>query len=149
MWSELRKQAFTTLKNKLCSYPVLILPDETQLFHIYFNGSKRAIAFVLMQKREGKLHPIAYDSCALDKHQQNWPITCLEAFALVMAVHHFKFYIQGNKSIVHTDHSALTYIAKQHLQDSNVARWLQTLLQYAIQIQYEKRHKQYCGRCFK
>ena len=91
-----------------------------------------------MQKKNGRLHPIAYGSKILDKHQQNWSITCLEAFALVTGVHHFQFYIEGHKVILHTDHSALTYIAKQHLTDTKVARWLQTLINFDIQIIYEK-----------
>ena len=91
-----------------------------------------------MQKKKGRLHPIAYGSKILDKHQQNWSITCLEAFALVTGVHHFQFYIEGHKVILHTDHSALTYIAKQHLTDTKVARWLQTLINFDIQIIYEK-----------
>ena len=53
-------------------------------------------------------------------------------------MHHFQFYIGGNKVILQTDHSALTYIAKQHLTDTKVARWLQTLIKFDIQIIYEK-----------
>ena len=91
-----------------------------------------------MQKKNGRLHAIAYGSKILDKHQQNWSITCLEAYALVQGVFHFQFYIEGNKVILHTDYSALTYIAKQHLTDTKVARWLQTLINFDIQIIYEK-----------
>ena len=91
-----------------------------------------------MQKKNGRLHPIAYGSKILDKHQQNRSITCLEAFALVTSVDHFQFYIEGNKVILHTDHSALTYIAKQHLTENKVARWFQTLVKFDIQIIYEK-----------
>ena len=53
-------------------------------------------------------------------------------------MHHFQFYIEDNKVILHTDYSALTYIAKQHLTDTKVARWLQTLIKFDIQIIYEK-----------
>ena len=91
-----------------------------------------------MQKQNCRLHPIAYGSKILDKYQQNWSITCLEAFAFVTGVHHFQFYIEGNKVILHTHHSALTYIAKQHLTDTKVTRWLQTLIKFDIQIIYEK-----------
>ena len=90
------------------------------------------------KEKNGRLHPIAYGSKILDKHQQNWSITCLEAFALVQGVDHFQFYIEGHKVILHTDHSALTYIVKQHLTDTKVARRLQTLINFDIQIIYEK-----------
>ena len=137
-WTADCETAFQTLKNKLCTAPVLISPDPNLPFHIFSDASKISVGFVLMQKKKGRLHPIAYGSKILDKHQQNWSITCLEAFALVTGVHHFQFYIEGHKVILHTDHSALTYIAKQHLTDTKVARWLQTLINFDIQIIYEK-----------
>ena len=132
-WIEYCEMAFQTLKDKLCTAPVFISPDRTLPFHIFSDASKKSVGFVLIQKRNGRLHPIAYGSKILDKHQQNWSITCLEA-----SVHHFQFYTESNKVILHTDHSALTYIAKQHLTDTKVARWLQTLINFDIQIIYEK-----------
>ena len=137
-WTNDCETAFQTLKNKLCTAPVLISPDPNLPFHIFSDASKKSVGFVLMQKKNGRLHPIAYGSKILDKHQQNWTITCLEAYALVIGLHHFRFYVEGHKVILHTDHSALTYIAKQHLTDTKVARWLQTLINFDIQIIYEK-----------
>ena len=137
-WTDDCETAFQTLKNKLCTAPILISPNPNLPFHIFSDASKKSVGFVLMQKKNGRLHPIAFGSKILDKHQQNWSITCLEAYALVQGVFHFQFYIEGNKVILHTDHSALTYIAKQHLTDTKVARWLQTLINFDIQIIYEK-----------
>ena len=137
-WTNDCETAFQTLKNKLCTAPVLISPDPNLPFHIFSDASKKSVGFVLMQKKNGRLHPIAYGSKILDKHQQNWTITCLEAFALVTGLQHFRFKTEGQKVILHTDHSALTYIAKQHLTDTKVARWLQTLINFDIQIIYEK-----------
>ena len=111
-WSDYCEIALQTLKNKLCTAPVLISPDQNLPFHMFSDASKKSVGFVLMQKKNGRIHPIAYDSKILDKHQQNWSITWLEAFALVTGVHHFQFSIEGNKVILNTDHSALTYIAK-------------------------------------
>ena len=118
--------------------PVLISPVSNLPFYIFLDASKKSVGFVLMQNKNGKLHPIAYGSRILDKHQQNWSITCLEAFALLTGVHHFQVYIEGNEVILQTDHSALTYIAKQHFTDTKVARWLHTLIKFNIQIIYEK-----------
>ena len=117
-WTNDCEIAFQTLKKKLCTAPALISPDQNLPFHIFSDASKKSVGFVLMQKKNGRLHPIAYGSKILDKHQQNWSITCLEAYALVQGVFHFQFCIEGNKVILHTDHSVLTYIAKQHLTDT-------------------------------
>ena len=137
-WSDNCEIAFQTLKDKLCTAPVLISPDPNLSFHVFSNASKKSGGFVLMQKKNGRLHPISYGSKILDKQQQNWSITGLKAFALVKGIHYLQFYIEGNKVILHTDHSALTYIAKQHLTDTKVAKCLQTLIKFNIQIIYEK-----------
>ena len=50
----------------------------------------------------------------------------METFALVSAIQANRFHIFGNKTIIHTDHSAITYISKHYLVDTKVFRWLHT-----------------------
>ena len=137
-WSETCNIAFETLKEKLTTHPILIIPSENKPFHIFSDGSKTAIGYLLAQELNGKLHPIAYGSKRLDKHQSKWTTTCIETFSAVCAVQAYRFYITGNKTIVHTNHSAISYIAKQHLVDTKVFRWLHTLLEFHLEITYHK-----------
>ena len=56
--SEPQQKAFTKLKNRLCSTPVLTLPDLQQPFEIETDASDYAIGVVLTQHG----HPVAYHS---------------------------------------------------------------------------------------
>ena len=61
-WSDDCEIAFQTLKDKLCTAPVLISPDTNLPFHIFLDASKKSVGLVLMQKKNCRLHPIAYGS---------------------------------------------------------------------------------------
>eukprot|EP00253_Pinus_taeda_P034236 PITA_34236 len=57
-WSETQQCAFSELKNRLCSAPVLTLPDLQQPFEIEIDASDYAIDVVLTQHG----HLVAYHS---------------------------------------------------------------------------------------
>jgi hypothetical protein len=50
-WSESQQKAFSELKHRLCSIPVLTLPDLQQPFEIETHASNYAIKAVLAQHR--------------------------------------------------------------------------------------------------
>ena len=137
-WTTACEEAFQKLKHLLCNAPILKLPQESKPFHIYTDGSKLGLGFVLAQEFDGKLHPIAYGGKSLNKHQKNYTTTEIETLALVSAVHHFQFFIQGNTVICHSDHAALKHLATQQLKDCKVSRWLHTLNQYNVHIAFTK-----------
>eukprot|EP00253_Pinus_taeda_P029383 PITA_29383 len=58
-WSESQQKAFTELKHRLCSAPVLTLPDLQQPFEIETDAFDYAIGAVLTQQG----HPMAYHNC--------------------------------------------------------------------------------------
>ncbi|XP_073061724.1 uncharacterized mitochondrial protein AtMg00860-like [Primulina eburnea] len=82
IWSESYEKSFQTLKEKLASTPMLILPTENKDFTIYSDASKKGLGCVLMQ--EGRI--IAYVSKQLKPHEQNNPAHDLELAAVVFAL---------------------------------------------------------------
>ena len=62
-WSDECKSAFDTLKNLLCSYPVLAFPKLGESFVVEVDASDVAVGGVLLQEDErGIEHPVAYFS---------------------------------------------------------------------------------------
>ncbi|GKC20367.1 retrovirus-related pol polyprotein from transposon 17.6 [Tanacetum coccineum] len=49
-WGEKEEASFETLKQKLCSAPILALPEGSENFVVYCNASHKGLGAVLMQK---------------------------------------------------------------------------------------------------
>nr|GEU42286.1 hypothetical protein [Tanacetum cinerariifolium] len=54
-WGMEEEEAFQTLKQKLCSVPILSLPDGTKSFIVYCDASLKGFGAVLMQREKIKL----------------------------------------------------------------------------------------------
>ncbi|GKB94854.1 putative reverse transcriptase domain-containing protein [Tanacetum coccineum] len=63
-WSEKEEAAFLFLKQRLCSAPILALPEGSENFVVYCDASRKGLGVVLMQKEKF----IAYASCQLKIH---------------------------------------------------------------------------------
>ncbi|GJT29667.1 putative reverse transcriptase domain-containing protein [Tanacetum coccineum] len=72
-WEE-EDEAFQTLKQKLCSAPILVLPKGTEDFIVYCDASLKGYGAVSMQKEK----VIAYASRQLKVHKENYTTHKLE-----------------------------------------------------------------------
>ncbi|GKA24792.1 putative reverse transcriptase domain-containing protein [Tanacetum coccineum] len=89
------EEAFQTLKNNLCDYPILSLPDEFKDFVVYCDASNQGLGCVLMQR--GKV--VAYASRQLKIHEKNYTTHDLELGAVVFDLKTWRHYLYGTKSI--------------------------------------------------
>ncbi|GJW96928.1 putative reverse transcriptase domain-containing protein [Tanacetum coccineum] len=67
-WDDKQEATFQTLKHKLCSTPILALPQGAENFIVYCDASHKGLGAVLMQN--GKV--IAYASRQLKIHEKNY-----------------------------------------------------------------------------
>ncbi|GJX43465.1 putative reverse transcriptase domain-containing protein, partial [Tanacetum coccineum] len=81
-WGKEEKEAFQILKQKLCSVPILALPEGTKDFVVYYNASLKGYGVVLMQREK----VIAYASRQLKTHEENYTTHDLELGAVVFAL---------------------------------------------------------------
>jgi hypothetical protein len=81
-WTPACQESFETLKRKLTTTPVLILPDVHKPFSVYCDASYTELGCVLMQ--EGRV--VAYSSRQLKIHEKNYPTHDLELAAVVHAL---------------------------------------------------------------
>nr|GEX13980.1 reverse transcriptase domain-containing protein [Tanacetum cinerariifolium] len=103
-------KAFQTLKKKLTEAPILIAPNWDLPFELMCDASDFAIGAVLGQRHEKHFRPIHYVSKTMNDAESNYTTTEKEMLAVVYAFEKFWSYLIMNKSIVHTDHSALKYL---------------------------------------
>ncbi|GJY57526.1 actin-binding, cofilin/tropomyosin type protein [Tanacetum coccineum] len=77
-WGDKQEAAFQTLKNKLCSAPILALPQGAEIFIVYYNVSHKGLGAMLMQNEK----VIAYASRQLKIHEKNYTTHDLELGAV-------------------------------------------------------------------
>nr|GFB47427.1 reverse transcriptase domain-containing protein [Tanacetum cinerariifolium] len=119
-WSEKAEAAFQLLKQKLCSAPILALPEGSENFVVYYYASRKGLGTVLMQR--GKV--IAYASRQLKIHEKNYTTHELELGAVVLVPKMWRHYLYGTKCVVFTDHKSLQYILDQKDLNMRQRRWL-------------------------
>nr|GEZ86396.1 reverse transcriptase domain-containing protein [Tanacetum cinerariifolium] len=92
-WGEKAEAAFQLLKQKLCSAPILALPEGSKNFVVYCDASHKGLGAVLMQKEK----VIAYASCQLKVHEKNYITHDLELGAVVFSLKMWRHYLYGTK----------------------------------------------------
>jgi hypothetical protein len=102
--------SFEELRKHLTSAPVLVLPDLTKKFDIYFDASHQGLGCVLMQ--EGQV--VCYASRQLRKHEENYPTHDLELAVVVHALKIWRHYLIGHRCEIYSDHKSLKYIFTQN-----------------------------------
>ncbi|GKD91040.1 putative reverse transcriptase domain-containing protein [Tanacetum coccineum] len=134
-WGKEEEEAFQTLKRKLCSAPILVLPEGTEDFVVYCDASLKGYGAMLMQREK----VIAYASRQLKVHEENYTTHDLELGAVVFALRLWRHYLYGTKCVVFTDHKSLQYILNQKELNLRQRRWIELLSDYDCEIRYHPR----------
>ncbi|GKB02996.1 putative reverse transcriptase domain-containing protein [Tanacetum coccineum] len=82
VWGDNEKEAFQTLKLKLCSPPILSLPEGSEDFVMYCDASLKGFGAILMQREK----VIAHASRQFRKNEENYTTHDLELGAVVFAL---------------------------------------------------------------
>ncbi|GJV10141.1 putative reverse transcriptase domain-containing protein [Tanacetum coccineum] len=109
VWGNKQEAAFQLLKQKLCSAPILALPEGSEDFIVYCDASIKGLGAVLMQREK----VIAYASRQLKIHEKNYTTHDLEL-----------------------DHKSLQHILDQKELNMRQRRWLELLSDYDCEIRY-------------
>ncbi|GKA90464.1 putative reverse transcriptase domain-containing protein [Tanacetum coccineum] len=120
------------MKQKLCSAPILALPEGSENFVVYCDASHKGLGAVLMQKEK----VIAYASRQLKVHEKNYSTHNLELGAVVFALKMWRHYLHETKCIVFTNHKSLQHILDQKELNMRQHRWLELLSDYDCEICY-------------
>ncbi|GJU99953.1 putative reverse transcriptase domain-containing protein [Tanacetum coccineum] len=131
-WGEKEENAFQLIKQKLCSAPILALPEGSEDFVVYCDASHKGLGAVLMQREK----VIAYVSRQLKIHEKNYTTHDLELGSVVFTLKIWRHYLYGTKCTVFTDHKSLQHILDQKELNMRQRRWLELLSDYDCDIRY-------------
>ena len=143
-WTSEREKAFQSLKEALCSRPILRSPNLDKEFILQTDASNQGVGAVLSQfEIDGQEHPVAYFSRKLLPRETRYSTIEKECLAIKLATHAFRVYLLGRKFTIQTDHRALEWLHR--LKDNN-ARLVRcpTALQFPSPLSYRTRQRE-CG----
>ena len=126
LWDPAAEAAFSSLKERFSSAPILILPDPSRQFVVEVDASDVGVGAVLSQRaRDGKFHPCAFFSRRLTPAEQNYDIGNRELLAVKLALEEWRQWLEGSLEpfLVWTDHKNLEYLRTAKRLNSRQARW--------------------------
>ncbi|KAI3686448.1 hypothetical protein L1987_80124 [Smallanthus sonchifolius] len=136
-WTDKQESAFQLLKQKkkkkkICSTPILSLPEGTDNFIVYCDASHQGLGCVLMQEEK----VIAYASRQLKVHEKNYTTHDLKLGAVVFALKIWRHFLYGTKCTIFTNHKSLQHIVNQKELNMSQLRWVELLNDYDCDIKY-------------
>jgi hypothetical protein len=153
-WTGECQASFEELRKRLTSAPILVLPDLTKKFDIYYEASRQGLGCVLMP--EGQV--VCYASRQLRKHQENYPTHDLELAAVVHALKIWRHYLIRHRCEIYSNHKSLKYIFTQNDLNLRQRHWLELIKDYDLGINYHLgkanvvadalSYKKYCNATF-
>nr|GEZ14431.1 putative reverse transcriptase domain-containing protein [Tanacetum cinerariifolium] len=131
-WGEKEENAFQLIKQKLCSAPIMALPEGSEDFVVYCDASHKGLGAVLMQREK----VIAYASRQLKTHEKNYTTHDLKLGSVVFTLKIWRDYLHGAKCTVFTNHKSLQHILNQKELNMRQRYWLELLSDYDCDIRY-------------
>ncbi|KAK2403898.1 putative mitochondrial protein [Trifolium repens] len=131
-WDAACEWSFTTLKEKLTSAPVLVIPDPTRKYVVYCDASHKGLGCVLMQ--DGAV--VAYASRQLKPHEQNYPTHDLELAAIIFALKIWRHHLYEVQFDLFSDHKSLKYLFDQKDLNMRQRRWMEYLKDFDFNLNY-------------
>ena len=140
VWDKQCDNAFSELKERLTTAPVLGYPDMTLLFILEIDASFKGLGAVLSQQQDGKLVVLGYASRGLRGSETNMSNYCsmkLELLGLKWALaEKFRDMLIGAKCLVYTDNNPLRYVQTTGKLGATETRWVAELAQFDFEIKY-------------
>ena len=131
-------EAFISAKSALVGAALLTHPRAESEVSLAVDASDRHVGGVLQQWEEGAWRPLAFYSRKLTGAETRYSTFDRELVAIVAAIRHFRFLLEGRSFAVWTDHKPLTYSLHQ-IQDAWSAR-RQRQLAYVAEYTSDIRH---------
>jgi hypothetical protein len=136
VWGPTQELAFKTLKDRVINNVTLWLPQPGAKLRLETDASDYACGAVLHQIINGVPRPIAFFSKTFDDTQRNYQIYDKEMLAVMLALEHWRHFLQGVHFDIWTDHKNLEYFREPQKLNRRQARWFTELAEYNFTLSH-------------
>jgi hypothetical protein len=106
VWGLSQHKVFDDMKQRLCSTPVISLPDLQHPFEIETDDLDYVVDVIITQQ----IHPVTYHSETLSYVIFNYPAYDKEMYSILQSCFQWRHYILGKEIVIHTDHKPLQFM---------------------------------------
>lgn len=139
VWSNEADIAFQKLKKCLSSPPILATARYDLPFVIQCDASSTGAGAILTQTHEdGQERVVSFFSHKFSGAQTRYSATERECLSVLLALDHYRGFIEGVKFKVYTDHASLTWLKNLKDPTGKLARWALRMQAYDFQLEYRK-----------
>lgn len=135
-WDIEQQRAFEEIKKSFHENLLLRHPDYDLTFILRTDASNFAISAELVQIQDGIEVPICFISRTLKGSEIRYTVSEKEMLAVIFAILKLKFYLAGNKFIVETDHSSLTFLMNNRFANNRMYRWALLISEFTFEIRH-------------
>uniref|UniRef100_A0A3B3DGY8 Gypsy retrotransposon integrase-like protein 1 n=1 Tax=Oryzias melastigma TaxID=30732 RepID=A0A3B3DGY8_ORYME len=139
-WSAAATYAFTELKRRFTTAPILTMPDPARQFIVEVDASEVGVGAVLSQRSETdhRVHPCAFFSRRLSPAERNYDVGDRELLAIKLALEEWRHWLEGSSQpfIVFTDHRNLEYLRTAKRLNPRQARWSMFFTRFDFTLSY-------------
>lgn len=140
-WSDTAQDAFEKSKTALTNFTMLMFPKSKSRLSLAVDASETAAGAVLQRedKSSGRWLPLGFFSKAFDERQKRYSAFDRELLAIVLAIKHFRFMVEGRQFTIFTDHQPLTKAITSSTERSpRQTNHLEFISQFTTDIQHIK-----------
>lgn len=130
-WEEICDSAFSQLKEKLISLPIMRAPDWALSIRCHIDACQLAVGGTLTQVSETGEHAI-YFLKRLSPAEENYSANDRELLGLIYFLQRFRCFLEGSSFDVLTDNQVLRSLFCKDTLSRRESRWLDFLGQYGI-----------------
>jgi hypothetical protein len=138
-WTIEAHNSFDQIKKALTEAPVLVSPNYSKDFLIFYFASFDTVAAVLLQKNvEGLEQSISFFSRALRDDELKYDLMDKQAYALVKALKSFRVYVLHSRVIAYVPSAVVKEILIQPNIDGKCNKWIVKILEFDLEIRPTK-----------
>jgi len=139
-WGPEQQESFQKIKELLTKPPVLVMPNNYDLFMLFSDTSKIACGGALYQKQLEIPRLVAFHSKCLPDSAKRYTISELELTGMMCNISAFKQMLLQVDFEVYVDHSALVHIIKAKTEPATIRiqKLLEKLRRYSFVVLFQK-----------